>query len=88
MNKMSKLELWYRGTKFYMWWAMGGDEKVKKVVGNISKYIILSAIGFLVLTLVVGGIQLWGIWKLLMGIGGVVAFVFLVYTALEWGWEI
>ncbi len=86
-REMNKLELRWRGTKFFGWWLMGGDDKVKKIIGRTCLYILGLAVVFFVLGVLLGAILQHG-WTAVFGIAGAILFLLMFFSALTWGLDL
>ncbi len=66
-----------------MWWSLKGEEKVKEIIGKISRTILYLLLG-LGLTLLIGGLIIHQGWLTIPWVGVTVLFIFIVYAAATW----
>lgn len=69
--------------KFKNWWNFGGEEKTKKIIGQICIVILIAIIMSSIVAIIhVGG---WSIKTILWGAVGVILFFLIVLGAVFWG---
>ena len=70
-------------TKIGFWWILKGEDKVKKIIGEISKTILYLLLGLAVTVLVIGLI-LHLKWMAIFWLGGIALVIFMIHAAVTW----
>jgi len=71
-----------------MWWSLKGEEKTKKTIGKICKWICLVGLVIILPGVLIGAIYFTYLeigWSVLYVWGGGIVFILVIFGAVFWG---